>query len=422
MERQALNVFRMRLLGAEVRPAISGSRTLKDAINEAMRDWVATVETSHYLLGSVMGPHPYPWMVRELHRVIGDEAREQCRELLGRDPDVVTACVGGGSNAIGLFSGFAELPDVELVGRGAGGRRRGRRTACPASCTARSRTCSRTSTGRWSRRSRSRPASTTRASAPSTPTSPRPGGPATRRSPTPRCSTRSACWPAPRGSSPPSSRPTRSAWVLRARDELAGQRRDPQPVRPRRQGRRPGRGDPRWLSVEPRLEAHLRDARATAGASCSSRTSPAGSGDDWTEVVRAFAAAGADAIEVGIPFSDPVMDGPTIQEASEVALDQGANLGAILTALRDVDAGVPLVVMTYVNLVFHAGYERFAAEAVAAGVAGVILPDLPMEEVGEWEPPRRRRRARHRAARLAAHARRPAGACSASGRRASSTA
>jgi tryptophan synthase beta chain len=116
MVRQALNVFRMRLLGAEVRPATSGSRTLKDAINEAMRDWVATVESSHYLLGSVMGPHPYPWMVRQFHRVIGDEAREQCRALLGRDPDVVTACVGGGSNAIGIFSGFAELPDVQLVG------------------------------------------------------------------------------------------------------------------------------------------------------------------------------------------------------------------------------------------------------------------------------------------------------------------
>ncbi|MDP1821209.1 MAG: tryptophan synthase subunit beta [Acidimicrobiales bacterium] len=116
MVRQSLNVFRMRLLGAEVRPATSGSGTLKDAINEAMRDWVATVETSHYLLGSVMGPHPYPWMVRELHRVIGDEAREQCRALTGGDPDVVTACVGGGSNAIGLFSGFADLPAVELVG------------------------------------------------------------------------------------------------------------------------------------------------------------------------------------------------------------------------------------------------------------------------------------------------------------------
>lgn len=115
MERQALNVFRMQLLGAEVRSAMSGSRTLKDAINEAMRDWVATVESSHYCLGSVMGPHPYPWMVRELHRVIGDEAREQCRALMGRDPDVVTACVGGGSNAIGIFSGFVD-GDAALVG------------------------------------------------------------------------------------------------------------------------------------------------------------------------------------------------------------------------------------------------------------------------------------------------------------------
>jgi len=115
MERQALNVFRMQLLGAEVRSAVSGSRTLKDAINEAMRDWVATVENSHYCLGSVMGPHPYPWMVRELHRVIGDEAREQCHQLLGSDPDVVTACVGGGSNAIGIFSGFVD-GDAALVG------------------------------------------------------------------------------------------------------------------------------------------------------------------------------------------------------------------------------------------------------------------------------------------------------------------
>src|SRR6476619_4011991 len=116
MKRQELNVFRMRLLGAEVRPAVTGSRTLKDAINDALRDWVATVESTHYCLGSVMGPHPYPWMVRELHRVIGDEAREQCRALLDRDPDVVVACVGGGSNAAGIFSGFAELPDVDLVG------------------------------------------------------------------------------------------------------------------------------------------------------------------------------------------------------------------------------------------------------------------------------------------------------------------
>jgi tryptophan synthase beta chain len=127
MGRQALNVFRMRLLGAEVVPASSGSRTLKDAVNEAMRDWVATVESTHYCLGSVMGPHPYPWMVRELHTVIGDEARAQCASLLdGGVPDVVTACVGGGSNAIGIFSGFAdtaaELVGVEPAGGAAVGR------------------------------------------------------------------------------------------------------------------------------------------------------------------------------------------------------------------------------------------------------------------------------------------------------------
>ena len=115
VERQQLNVFRMKLLGAEVEAVTSGSRTLKDAVNEAMRDWVATVETTHYCLGSVMGPHPYPYMVRQFHRVIGDEARGQCNEMLGTHPDVVVACVGGGSNAMGIFSGFVDTP-ARLVG------------------------------------------------------------------------------------------------------------------------------------------------------------------------------------------------------------------------------------------------------------------------------------------------------------------
>jgi tryptophan synthase beta chain len=120
VERQGLNVFRMELLGAEVRAVESGSRTLKDAINEALRDWVATVETTHYCIGSVMGPHPYPYIVREFQRVVGDEARAQCYELLGFDPDVVVACVGGGSNAAGTFAGFvdtgARLVGVEAAG------------------------------------------------------------------------------------------------------------------------------------------------------------------------------------------------------------------------------------------------------------------------------------------------------------------
>ncbi|MCP2266767.1 tryptophan synthase subunit beta [Promicromonospora thailandica] len=119
--RQALNVARMRLLGAEVVPVKIGSRTLKDAINEALRDWVANVETTHYLLGTVTGPHPFPEMVRQFHRIIGEEAREQLQERIGRLPDVVAACVGGGSNALGIFNAFLDDKDVELRGFEAGG-------------------------------------------------------------------------------------------------------------------------------------------------------------------------------------------------------------------------------------------------------------------------------------------------------------
>jgi tryptophan synthase beta chain len=121
VERQALNVWRMQLLGADVVPVESGSATLKDAINEALRDWVATVETTHYCIGSVVGPHPYPWIVREFQRVVGDEARAQCRAILGgADPDFVIACVGGGSNAIGTFAAFLDT-DARLIGVEAGG-------------------------------------------------------------------------------------------------------------------------------------------------------------------------------------------------------------------------------------------------------------------------------------------------------------
>jgi tryptophan synthase beta chain len=121
VERQALNVFRMRLLGARVIPVESGSKTLKDAVNEALRDWVTNVRTTYYLLGSVMGPHPYPMMVRDFQRVIGEEARAQSRKVTGRLPDLVVACVGGGSNAIGLFWAFIRDRRVRIVGVEPGG-------------------------------------------------------------------------------------------------------------------------------------------------------------------------------------------------------------------------------------------------------------------------------------------------------------
>ena len=173
VERQALNVFRMKLLGAEVIPVSSGSRTLKDAINETLREWVASVESTHYCLGSVMGPHPYPWMVREFQRIVGEEAAEQCRPLLG-----------GGRSPTSWWPAWAadrtppapspasSTPAARLVGRRARGRGRHRPGRARASSTAASRSSCRTRTARSSRPTPSPPVSTTRAWAPSTPTCP----------------------------------------------------------------------------------------------------------------------------------------------------------------------------------------------------------------------------------------------------------
>ena len=122
MRRQALNVFRMGLLGAEVRPVTAGTATLKEATSEAIRDWVTHVESSHYILGSVAGPHPYPQLVRDFHRIIGEETQGQCQEAFGRHPDVLMACVGGGSNAMGLFHPFVEDQRVRLIGVEAAGK------------------------------------------------------------------------------------------------------------------------------------------------------------------------------------------------------------------------------------------------------------------------------------------------------------
>ena len=207
-ERQALNVARMKMLGAEVVPVTTGSRTLKDAINEALRDWVANVDSTHYLLGTAAGAHPFPAMVRDFTRGIGDEARAQTLELVGRLPDAALACVGGGSNAIGLFtassttrrSGSTGSRPAATASRPGGTLRRSP-PARSASCTARGRTCCKTTTARRSSRTRSRPGSTTRASGPSTRGSPTPAARSTGRSPTRRRWRRWRCWRAPRASS-----------------------------------------------------------------------------------------------------------------------------------------------------------------------------------------------------------------------------
>ena len=226
MERQAPNVARMRLLGAEVRGVSSGTRTLKDAINEAMRDWVTNVRTTHYLLGSALGAHPFPAMVRDFQSVIGREAREQVLAA-GALPDLLVACVGGGSNAIGLFYAFLE-DDVRMVGVEAGGRSgkagdHAARLAIPgvlrcrcrsdrqsASSRARARISSRTPPATCSRPTRSRPASITPRSAPSTPSSTTRAGSSTTPSATRTPSPPSTSWARSRASCRPWSPPTPS--------------------------------------------------------------------------------------------------------------------------------------------------------------------------------------------------------------------
>ena len=222
IRRQALNVARMKMLGAEVIPVTSGSRTLKDAINEAFRDWVANVETTHYIFGTVAGPHPFPAMIRDFQRVIGVEARRQILERTGRLPDAAIACVGGGSNAIGLFHAF--LPDAgRAPHRLRGGRaRRGDREARGVAVGGRARHPARLALLRAAGRggpdhrgrTRSRPGWTTRASGRSTRTCTTPAAASTVRSPTtPRCG-RSGCSRRPRASSRRSRAPTR--WPARS--------------------------------------------------------------------------------------------------------------------------------------------------------------------------------------------------------------
>ena len=221
-ERQALNVARMRMLGAEVVPVATGSRTLKDAINEAFRDWVTTVETSHYCIGSVMGPDPFPTMVRDFQRIIGVEAREQVLAMTGRLPDAVIACVGGGSNAIGAFHAFIPDESVRLIGCEAGGEGpdsgrnaatlvagsagviHGMRTYLLQDADGQTLPTHSVSAGLdYPGSARSIPGCTT------------PAGPATGPSRTPRPWTRSRCCAGPRASSRPSSRRTR--WLARSR-------------------------------------------------------------------------------------------------------------------------------------------------------------------------------------------------------------
>ncbi len=390
MARQELNVFRMRLLGAEVKPASSGSRTLKDAVNEAMRDWVATVEDSHYCLGSVMGPHPYPWMVREFHRVIGTETAAQCRVVLADGtgkPDVVVACVGGGSNAAGIFSGFAEDPEVELVGvEPAGGSAVGHgvpgivhgmksyllQDEFGQVLEAQSISAGLDYPGVGPEHAHL--AATGRARyEPVTDAEVLEGFELLSRT---------------EGIIPALEAAHAIAWVWRERQSLA----DKTVL-----VNLSGRGDKDVAQMMDLLAPGPHDAcdcgdRRTGGRAAS----PARGRGQSPRPLRDRRVRGMGADRRGHRRRGrgrhrgrhPVQRSGDGRPGHPGGVPAGARAGAtpvsIIDRLADVDVPVPLAVMTYYNLVYRFGFERFAATMSDSGVGAAILPDLPLDEAGPW--------------------------------------
>ena len=400
VKRQSPNVYRMNLLGATVVPVESGSKTLKDALNEALRDWVTNVENTFYIIGTVAGPHPYPTMVRDFQRVIGDECAADAEMIetlggpAGRQPDAVIACVGGGSNAMGIFYPYIAHEKTRLIGVEAAGEGLAHRPA----------------RGLDLRRQPGRAARQPHLSA------------AGRRRPDhrdaldlgrPRLSRRR-----PRACVPARHRPRR----VRRRHRRRGARRVPSPVPHGRHhpGARiepcgglcdearaddradqhllvnlSGRGDKDIATVaeldarRARRESHRRHVRRAEPQGRKALIPYVTVGDPHADgtaaMLLALAAAGADVIELGVPFSDPMADGPVIQKASERALARGVGMAQVLDAVRAFRASddkTPIVLMGYANPIERYGATRFAADAQAAGVDGVLVVDYPPEECG----------------------------------------
>ncbi len=352
-QRQALNVARMQLLGAEVVPVTAGSRTLKDAINEAMRDWVTTVDRTHYVLGTVTGPAPFPTMVRDFHAVIGREAREQILAAEGRLPDALVACVGGGSNAMGLFSAFIDDPDVQLRGYEAGGegvatgRHASRFAAGSPGVLHGARTY--VMQDEWGQ---TLPSHSISAGLDY------PGvGP-------------EHSWLHDTGRAvyePVDDTEAMEAFAALCRTEgiipaietahalagrhAAGPRARPrgrhhrQPVRSRRQGRRDGGAVVRHRplrdagAVSAGLSEVFARTRAEGRAALIGYL-PAGfpTPEQSVALINAMVEAGVDIIEVGLPYSDPLMDGPDIQAAVDLALRAGTTTDTVIDVVAQVSA------------------------------------------------------------------------------------
>ena len=362
MRRQAPNVERMELLGATVEPVEFGTRTLKEATSAAIRDWITNVETTHYVIGSCVGPAPYPEIVRELQAVIGREARAQLLEAEGRLPDAVVACVGGGSNAIGMFAGFLDDAGVRLVGveaagaaslgTGRAGVLHGSRSSILADEDGQIADAHSISAGldypgvgpehAWLRD--------------------------TGRATYLPCSDDEALEAFARLTRTEGIIPAlESSHALAVVDRLDADSRPRLPLRPRRQG--PLRGA-RGSRAE---RLGMTPARKTLVVYLVSEP-------ETPELAQAAVEAGADVIELGFPFSDPLADGPVIQRASERALGRGmrtARCLECLAATRERLGATPIVPMTYAALLEAYGWDRFASDAAEAGATTLIVSDVP---------------------------------------------
>ena len=381
-------------------PVDSGSATLKDAINEALRDWVASVDHTAYLFGTAAGPHPFPSMVRDFARGIGDEARAQCLEQYGVLPDAIAACVGGGSNAIGLFPAFLDDESVAIHGFEPGGEGvdTGRHAATiyagDSGVLHGARTYVLQDEDGQTIESHSISAGLDY-----------PGvGPqhahlakTGRATYTPVTDAEAmdamALLSRTEGIIPAIESAHAVAGALevaqraRRREGPRGDGAD-QPLRPGRQGHgdrarvvRARRGEDR-MSVATAFEKAKADGRAALVGYL-----PAGFPDvqGGIDALRAMVDAGCDVIEIGLPYSDPVMDGPTIQAAAQQALEGGVRTTDVLRTVEAVAAtGTPTVVMTYWNPIERYGVERFATDLASAGGAGLITPDLTPDFAPEW--------------------------------------
>ena len=382
----------MQLLGAKVVPVTTGSRTLKDAINEAMRDWVTNVASTHYLLGTVAGPAPFPEMVREFHRVIGKETRQQCLDRGGL-PDAVVACIGGGSNAIGIFYDFLDDADVGLYGyeaagdgigtgrhaatlsAGSVGVLHGTRSYLLQDDDGQTMASHSISAGldypgvgpehawlRDSGRVHYEASHRRRGDGGLRVVLPHRGHHSSHR----KCACRRRC-------------------AAAGKTAGTGGEHRYQHVRTRDKRRRDRCGVLRAGDVSHFWEvfaaAHAEDRALLIGYM------PAGfpTWVDAVAIVSAMVENGVDVVEIRLPYSDPLMDGPVIQAAADQALANGINTTDVLRTVQALaDMGAPTLIMSYWNPIEHFGVDRFAKDLAQAGGVGVITPDIIPEEAQDW--------------------------------------